>query len=429
MNRLLIFFVSVMISFSCSEDIPVKNVVSCLYKYDSLTVLPGDNPVYNRAVFAMKENKLYLLHPDETPDRRYEVKFRSETRQILIRDWKEGEYALQEQPYDGKYPLLWHADTFFFLEGRKLKYSFHNTVTECCDFVLCDEMYNQMIAEDGYYAIRTGRRVYVSRDLKQWKIIYDSKRGISKSLAFVKDKSGQRMQLLLSEYTPGSERFRHHVLKYDFKTDQFKTVLTFYRADEGEALFARHIHILEKDPYTGDIWVGTGDTDNESHVLRSTDGGETFQLVGSGSQKWRVLAFIFTPEYVFWNTDSHEAQYITRVSRDDIKTDIVPENVLKRFSIINGACWGTVNLKTATGKDMVVMASNHEGGLYDDYSRTYGIILESGVPEIYELTKLKARSVYTQLFPIGVNADHCLVLFDHEIQKYMQCKLVEKVNR
>lgn len=426
MSNLVVFVCLCLGLISCDKKSSEEedSVSVTLYKYDSLTVNSSDQLSFDKNVFALKGDQLYLDAPDHTPQRRHKLIINSKVEWIKIRDWKEGVYALQEQGYDGKYPLLWRKDTLFFIGNGKLCYSFHQTVTECCDFELADPMYNQMVAEWGYYALRTGGKVYVSRDLKQWKIVYNGKRGISKSLAFVKNERGQ-VELLFSEYTPGQERSRHHVMKYNFDTGEVKTVFTFHKADEGKSLFARHIHILEKDPYTGDVWLGTGDADGESHVMRSGDGGETFHIVGTGSQKWRVLAFIFTPEYIYWNTDSYEEQYITRVNRKDIGNGVVSETALKRFSVINSACWGIINMKTPEGKDMIVMSSNNEGGLYDNYCRTYGIVLENDVPQIYELTRIKARSIYTQLFPIEVNAEGFPVLFDHETGKYMSYKLVK----
>lgn len=204
---------------------------------------------------------------------------------------------------------------------------FEGNVTECVSFQLKDPMYNQMIAENGCYAIRTGTCVYVSKDLRKWLLIYNDKRAISKSMAFVKNKKIGQLELLFSEYTPGKERFRHHIYKYNLITKQLKQVFTFYKVGEGKIPIARHIHILDKDPYTGDIWVGTGDTDDESAIYRSTDSGETFQLIGMGNQKWRMLAFIFTSKYIFWNVDSHEPQYLTRISREDSKAVPISESI------------------------------------------------------------------------------------------------------
>ncbi len=64
----------------------------------------------------------------------------------------------------------------------------------------------------------------------------------------------------------------------------------------------RHVHAVQVDPYTDDIWVTTGDTDSESQIGRIRHGG--FDRVGGGSQAWRAVELAFTPSSVLWGMDS-----------------------------------------------------------------------------------------------------------------------------
>jgi hypothetical protein len=50
--------------------------------------------------------------------------------------------------------------------------------------------------------------------------------------------------------------------------------------------------------------LGTGDADPECRLLRSTDRGESWETVGSGSQLWRAVGITFRPDAVFWGTDA-----------------------------------------------------------------------------------------------------------------------------
>jgi photosystem II stability/assembly factor-like uncharacterized protein len=43
-----------------------------------------------------------------------------------------------------------------------------------------------------------------------------------------------------------------------------------------------HIHFAQFDPYEQALWVGTGDGDSECQLLRSSDGGTSFEVVGAG---------------------------------------------------------------------------------------------------------------------------------------------------
>lgn len=66
----------------------------------------------------------------------------------------------------------------------------------------------------------------------------------------------------------------------------------------------RHVHAIQQDPYTKMAWICTGDTDNESMVAWTSDGGKTFNPIGQGSQIWRACQLVFTKEALYWGTDT-----------------------------------------------------------------------------------------------------------------------------
>jgi len=81
---------------------------------------------------------------------------------------------------------------------------------------------------------------------------------------------------------------------------------------------ARHVHAVTVDPFTGDRWVTTGDGDNESMLgLLTADG---LEIVGTGSQLWRAVDLVFTPESILWGMDCPyaETNRIVRLDRADI---------------------------------------------------------------------------------------------------------------
>lgn len=73
-----------------------------------------------------------------------------------------------------------------------------------------------------------------------------------------------------------------------------------------EPLFAlpavRHVHAIKSDPYTGDLWMTTGDVGDGCRIGRIRDG--TFDVVGAGGQDWRAVEPVFTPDAVLWGVDS-----------------------------------------------------------------------------------------------------------------------------
>ena len=69
----------------------------------------------------------------------------------------------------------------------------------------------------------------------------------------------------------------------------------------------RHIHFIEWDKYDNCIWLGTGDygiNNSECRLYRSFDYGNTFELIGSGSQDWRSIGVCPSKNIVFWGTDA-----------------------------------------------------------------------------------------------------------------------------
>jgi hypothetical protein len=79
----------------------------------------------------------------------------------------------------------------------------------------------------------------------------------------------------------------------------------------------RHVHSVQEDPYTGDLWVTTGDRDEECTVGRLVDG--RLEAVGGGSQRWRAVELAFTPTGVLWGMDCVYADEneILRLDRDE----------------------------------------------------------------------------------------------------------------
>jgi len=64
----------------------------------------------------------------------------------------------------------------------------------------------------------------------------------------------------------------------------------------------RHVHAIEADPYSGDLWLTTGDAGEECRIGRICDG--EFEAVGGGSQRWRAVQPVFTPTGLIWGVDS-----------------------------------------------------------------------------------------------------------------------------
>lgn len=84
----------------------------------------------------------------------------------------------------------------------------------------------------------------------------------------------------------------------------------------------RHVHAVQRDPFDDDVWLTTGDEDDECYVgrLDETSGETGFEPVGGGSQDWRAVELAFTPEAVLWGVDCGYAatNRLYRLDRTDI---------------------------------------------------------------------------------------------------------------
>ena len=90
----------------------------------------------------------------------------------------------------------------------------------------------------------------------------------------------------------------------DSDSETWDVVLEFDPENSEGDLKAYHIHVVAVDKYTGDIWVGTGDSGQSSRIIISQDNGETWKVIGAGSQDWRCLSIWFTEDYIYWNMDT-----------------------------------------------------------------------------------------------------------------------------
>ena len=235
---------------------------------------------------------------------------------IGVKYWRDNEYKLRKiKTYWGFRPLSVVEDSLIYVKNDKLYRSTHGQCEFLSDFHLEDRQYSEMVSKDGYYAIRSGSYISVSRDLHNWKVIYQGKRGIKNSM-LITDKNDSRV-LIFIEYSTGICFDEHRILQYDYKSDTVSILKSFpnSRNDRESPDSIRHIHVIQEDPYSGYLYVGTGDDDKESKIYESQDKGNTWSIISKGSQLSRTLSFMFTENSILWNTDTFENQFIVSLSK------------------------------------------------------------------------------------------------------------------
>lgn len=249
----------------------------------------------------------------------------------------------------------------------------------------------------GFFARQAGQSgatgaVYRSTDLLNWNLSYDNtRRGLYHSFDYHFDEAKQLLYVYVGEYTTGTEGGVHNTDRahkvhrgvIDSDSETWDVALEFDPENSEGDLKAYHIHVVTVDKYTGDIWVGTGDSNQSSRIIISQDNGETWKVIGAGSQDWRCLSIWFTEDYIYWNMDTSSSQSIWRLKRSDLPFQS-PENDLKeRVALLEQGsmwyhCWAKFD-----NRNWVIMGQSAEGARRDGRGRIYAIS-EDG-DEIHEL--------------------------------------------
>lgn len=111
------------------------------------------------------------------------------------------------------------------------------------------------------------------------------------------------------EYRSNPERSPVHIWKWNPTSHNWQTAWTFSEV--------RHVHGVFEDPFTGHIWVTTGDADQESAIWKTRNDFQNVERVSGGSQQLRTVQLLFTEEFVYFGSDAPgEVNYIYRMRRD-----------------------------------------------------------------------------------------------------------------
>jgi len=303
-----------------------------------LAVTPADEAVTwssdNPMVWVDPDGGLLAVHDALSEDARATVTARSldgdylDSCQVTIVNWAANisELEVVGTPY-ASYILGSEEGRLFYTIGRDLYATsdgfeaseFLSTLPEAMDIP------KMLITPFGYF-IQCSTTIFKSEDLIDWtpSVTMDMK-SLNHSLAYYWDMTSQTGYVYAGEYSCDNSD-RHSVRRGVFPSagpEVWDTVLEFASLDEWIADpsildAARHVHTVAVDPYTGDVWVGTGDWNEHSKLLYSNDHGDSFHIVGMGRQAYRILSIWFTERYVYWSMDAWDEQCCWRIPRSQV---------------------------------------------------------------------------------------------------------------
>lgn len=126
--------------------------------------------------------------------------------------------------------------------------------------------------------------------------------------------------IIFAEYTRGNElTARVWRITYPVTDPTNWDVVLYHEIPTPWQSGFKHFHTVQQDPYTGIIYVTSGDNDVGTGIWYSTDGGLTFtQLDEYDDKKYRMLNMVFRNDYIYWATDDWAPNHVIwRVARDN----------------------------------------------------------------------------------------------------------------
>lgn len=128
--------------------------------------------------------------------------------------------------------------------------------------------------------------------------------------------------------------------EYLLNTDRSKEINLYRSTDNGMSFQSiktfpagdiRHIHFIKWDDYEKALWMGTGDYgehNKECRLYKSINNGDTWQLIGQGSQDWRAIGLCFTKKHVIWGTDAGscpDTVHFVRMNRKTFQIEVLED--------------------------------------------------------------------------------------------------------
>jgi len=164
-------------------------------------------------------------------------------------------------------------------------------------------------------------------------------------------------EVLFGEYFNNPGRGKVAIFKF---TKENLTWSKLYEFPSGQI---RHIHSVQKDSYTGRLWVCVGDEDNEAMIGWLDDECVNVSPIGTGSQIWRACQLVFSEDALFWGTDTGSMDLAGIYRWDKITENLT---LLKKTD-------GAIFFGTRLRNDIIVMSTDREGfqNERDEITRLY----------------------------------------------------------
>ncbi|MCF0193563.1 MAG: hypothetical protein HUK00_00070 [Bacteroidaceae bacterium] len=201
--------------------------------------------------------------------------------------------------------------------------------------------------------------------------------------------------------------------------------MTWHTVKEFEPGDIRHLHFVKWDVYAQCLWMGTGDYGeggSENRLYQSIDNGETWRLVGQGSQDWRAIGVCTTEDALLWGTDAGSCPDTVHFVRMNRKTE-----TLEVLDDMEGPCHGMASF--ADGR--AFFSTGVEGGENekDDIARMKQLGTDGKLHTVWECKKdiLPLIVQYGVMrFPLGTDNCNKVVFTCMALKGHGETVMIEK---
>lgn len=186
----------------------------------------------------------------------------------------------------------------------------------------------------------------------------------------------------------------------------------------------RHLHFVKWDEYERCLWLGTGDygeNGKENRLYKSTDNGDSWELVGQYSQDWRAIGVCFTPDALLWGTDAGSCPDTVHFVKMDRKT-----NKLEVLADLEGPCHGCASYKDGRS----FYSTGVEGG--ENEKDNYARLKEYRNGKLTDLWKLE-KDIWPLIlqygvmrFPLGTDACDRVVFTTMGLKGHGETVMIEQ---
>ena len=151
----------------------------------------------------------------------------------------------------------------------------------------------------------------------------------------------------------------------------------------------QHIHGIYWDEFERSIYITTGDSDSECHIINTKDRFNSVNYIIGGSQEYRIIIMVFTKEYIYFGTDTPlEYNYIKRMKRANYS--------IEQSHAVNGSIFSGCKIN-----DWIVFSSAVEPSLVNKSKKSIIYASRDGEKWI-ELAKYQKDFYNLKLFQYGV---------------------------